>query len=136
MKNKYIRLPLKGTYNTRELGGFVSSDKQITAFGRFLRSDRLDGLKDEDIKFLKAYGLTTVIDLRSKSECQMMEDQPIIKAGFNYRHLPLMREEDYLKAMEDPKTYSSAANDYIGIIENPMRFPSQPKIGGIKVDPT
>ena len=118
MKNKYIRLPLKGTYNTRELGGFVSSDKQITAFGRFLRSDRLDGLKDEDIKFLKAYGLTTVIDLRSKSECQMMEDQPIIKAGLNYRHLPLMREEDYLKAMEDPKTYSAAANDYIGIIEN------------------
>ena len=35
MKNKYIRLPLKGTYNTRELGGFVSSDKQITAFGWF-----------------------------------------------------------------------------------------------------
>lgn len=48
----YTRLPLKGTYNTRDLGGYAAKDG-ATAWKRFLRSDSLANLHPEDIAFTK-----------------------------------------------------------------------------------
>ena len=65
----YTRLPLKGTYNTRDLGGYATRDG-VTAWKRFLRSDSLTNLQPEDIDFLRSYQLTTIIDLRSSQEIE------------------------------------------------------------------
>jgi protein-tyrosine phosphatase len=65
----YTRLPLRGTYNTRDLGGYATRDG-ATAWQRFLRSDSLTNLQSEDIDFLRTYRLTTIIDLRTNQEIE------------------------------------------------------------------
>lgn len=64
----YIRLPLEGTANTRDLGGYSTKDGHSTPWHAFIRSDDVCDLTESDKTFLKEYGLKTVIDLRSAPE--------------------------------------------------------------------
>jgi protein-tyrosine phosphatase len=66
----YIRLPLKGTANTRDLGGYPTKDGHVTKWQVFVRSDDLYELTESDKHLLKDYGLSTIIDLRSAPELQ------------------------------------------------------------------
>lgn len=63
-------LPLEGSRNTRDLGGYQTADGQTTRFHRFLRSDALSSLSEADRSVLLAYGLCCAIDLRSEVEHQ------------------------------------------------------------------
>lgn len=67
-KQYYRRLPLENLYNARDLGGYITKDKKVTKWFRFLRTDDLHHASAADQKYLKEYGVTTVIDLRSKNE--------------------------------------------------------------------
>ena len=58
------RLPLHTCANARELGGYPTADGSQTAWHRFVRSDRLSFLDDDEREFLYGYGVRTVIDLR------------------------------------------------------------------------
>ncbi len=50
MQNR-SRLVLSNTFNTRDLGGYVSHDfKYMTKYGIYYRSDRLDRLNKKDIE--------------------------------------------------------------------------------------
>lgn len=62
-------LPLDGTYNTRELGGYSTADGSLTQRHRLLRSDALDNLSDGDLDWLYSYGVRCIVDLRSEGEC-------------------------------------------------------------------
>jgi protein-tyrosine phosphatase len=64
----YVRLPLEGTANTRDLGGYSTKDGHSTKWHVFLRSDDLYDLTEKDKSFLEDYGLSTIIDLRSTAE--------------------------------------------------------------------
>ena len=57
-------VPLEGTMNFRDLGGYVTDDGQRVRWGRLFRSDGLHGLTDADHEVLAAIGLRTVYDLR------------------------------------------------------------------------
>ena len=65
---RFRRLPLKGLYNCRDLGGFPTADGHVTRFGVFLRSEAPCELPQEDLDFLRNYGVTASIDLRSSGE--------------------------------------------------------------------
>lgn len=62
------RLPLKGLYNCRDLGGYPTENGRVTKFGVFLRSEAPCELPREDIEYLVNYGVTGSIDLRSEGE--------------------------------------------------------------------
>lgn len=62
-------LPLQGTYNTRDLGGYPAGPGAVCA-GRFLRSDQPAGLGEGDLEALYRYGVRLSIDLRSGEECR------------------------------------------------------------------
>ncbi|MFV0558277.1 MAG: tyrosine-protein phosphatase [Enterococcus sp.] len=82
----YVRLPLKNTYNTRELGGYSTKTGQ-TKWHTFLRSDDLHQLEPVDFELLQRYGITKIIDLRSEGELQRAphpENSP-----FDYLNIPL-----------------------------------------------
>ena len=69
---------LKSTKNTRWL-----EDSH-----RYVRSDVLDKLTKEDIRFLEEHNIRTVVDLRDEAE---RERQPCVlekREGFTYYHLP------------------------------------------------
>lgn len=67
-----IRLPLKHTVNTRDLGGYVTQDGRITKWNVFVRSDDPRRLDKDECTFLKEYGVSTIIDLRSPNEVMEM----------------------------------------------------------------
>ncbi len=61
------RLPLAGTCNTRDLGGYPCEGGSVR-FGQFVRSDCPENLTPEDIEYLRAYGVCDVVDLRRADE--------------------------------------------------------------------
>ncbi len=61
-------IPLEGTLNLRDLGGWTTATGRTTAFGHFYRSDRLSGLTDADHHTLDDLAIDTVVDLRYEAE--------------------------------------------------------------------
>ena len=59
---------LKGTTNTRDIGGYQTSDLSTLRWGQIIRSDKLSRLTANDFQKLEEMGLKTVIDLRTKKE--------------------------------------------------------------------
>ena len=71
-------LPLRGSRGVRDLGGYAFANAQggegFTATGAFLRSGSLFFLTRDDVRLLRAYGLSRVIDLRSPLELKYFPD--------------------------------------------------------------
>lgn len=64
----YIRLPLEGITNCRDLGGYAALNQSITEWHKLLRSSDLSLMTEPDKEMLYNYGVRTVIDLRSDTE--------------------------------------------------------------------
>ena len=103
----YVRLPLEGTKNTRDLGGYPTKDNKVTKFHVFIRSDRLTDITDKDNKFLKNYGITDIIDLRGNTAIQstFVSDDNINKKYFKFHYIPLstLEYEQYANAEKNKK---------------------------------
>ena len=87
------RIDIPGAFNIRDLGGLPTSDGRTTKWRRFLRSDLLSGLPNEARETLYAYGVRTVVDLRTTEETL---SQPCSLDGdvrFEYRHCNLEGDE-------------------------------------------
>jgi len=54
--------------NVRDLGGLRASSGKLTRFGAVIRSDTVAGLTDRGWRELQDYGVTTIVDLRSRDE--------------------------------------------------------------------
>lgn len=80
---------LKGTTNTRDLGGYQTSDLGTVRWGQIIRSDKLSRLTDNDFQKLEEMGLKTVIDLRTQKE---HDQSPTLWKGDNpprFFHFPV-----------------------------------------------
>lgn len=93
MTQNWIRLPLEGADNVRELGGLPAMDGRQTAWHRFLRAGQLAGLTAGDRNMLLSYGVKTVIDLRSASETATHPDCPELLKHVGYYHIPFMEAD-------------------------------------------
>lgn len=71
------RLPLQGTCNFRDLGGFKTVDGKTVRWGKLFRSDDLSKLNKKDIVYLENLGLKTVIDFRCAGEFTKYPDMLI-----------------------------------------------------------
>ena len=61
-------VPLEGTMNFRDLGGYRTADGRRVRWGRVFRSDGLHALTDADRAALTGIGVCTVFDLRWQRE--------------------------------------------------------------------
>ena len=93
MKRYWIRLPLDGAHNVRELGGLPAKDGRQTAWHRFLRADSLEELTDRDAEMLLEYGVRTVIDLRSPSETMQHPDYAGLLTRVKYHNIPFLEQD-------------------------------------------
>ena len=59
---------LKGTSNTRDIGGYETSDGRTLRWRQIIRSDNLSRLTARDFQKLEEMGLKTIIDLRTERE--------------------------------------------------------------------
>ena len=119
-----IRLPLEGVSNARELGGYPCL-KGFTKYKSFLRTDDLSRLTEKDVQTLLAYGVTSVIDLRSKSELLKLPNPLADRVReVNYINIPLMNDEvaspDFTRlVLDNAEGYLKQA--YIDMINNSQR---------------
>lgn len=86
-------LKLKSVKNIRDLGGFVDNDGNKIKKHKILRSASLSSLNKQEAKYLKDYGITTIIDLRTAQEIKKLPDINI--DGFRYYNcqLPVLNED-------------------------------------------
>lgn len=61
-------IDLKGTTNTRDIGGYQTDDLRTLRSGQIIRSENLSRLTEADFQKLEELGLKTVIDLRTQQE--------------------------------------------------------------------
>ncbi|HNP70643.1 MAG TPA: tyrosine-protein phosphatase [Kouleothrix sp.] len=86
-------LALEGSYNIRDVGGYITADGQRVRWRRLLRSDSLHALTPAGQQALRGHGLRTIIDLRRPSEASQRPNVFAAASGMIYRNLPLFDDE-------------------------------------------
>ena len=88
----YTRLPMENAYNVRELGGYATKKGSITMHHQFLRSENLTDITEEDKTFLIEYGLSGIIDLRSREEALIYPNPFRGNNAVKYINCPLITD--------------------------------------------
>ena len=96
---------LKSTRNTRALP---------TGTLRYIRSDYPGCLSDEEVSWLRKNGVTTIIDLREKTEYVQKPCRLETESGFTYYHLPVTGGGGV------PESPESVADAYLKMIDGQM----------------
>ena len=87
--NRFLRrLPLAGTDNTRDIGGYPCPGGAVR-WGAFVRSDCPEALTEADVDYLRAYGVTDVVDLRREDETKQFPSALAAAPGFALHHISL-----------------------------------------------
>ena len=87
------RVPLEGSFNFRDLGGYETSDGRRVKWGRVFRSDHLARLTDNDLVLLENMGLRLVCDFRTPAETEKARDRLPQDGSIEYLHLPVIHGE-------------------------------------------
>lgn len=89
MQSPTRHLPVEGTYNIRDLGGYATATGP-TAWRRILRADGLHRLAPAGIEAIVAAGVTTVIDLRHADELAHQPNPFAGHDGVAYHNVSLL----------------------------------------------
>ena len=84
---EYRLLPMDGAYNTRELGGYKTTNGKSVKWGMLFRSDKLSDISETDQKYLQNLGIKRIVDFRSEGE--KTEDPNNIPDGIDYIETPI-----------------------------------------------
>lgn len=109
------RFLLSNTINTRDLGGYPIGNSKYTAYKKFIRSDVIEKVSDDDIKLLLENKITTIVDLRNDEEVKRRPSAFRGNNAFDYRHCKMYgdgripdKEEDiapsYFEMVEEEKS--------------------------------
>ncbi|UQS87120.1 tyrosine-protein phosphatase [Nicoliella spurrieriana] len=119
-------LNIKNGYNFRDIGGYPTSDGRTTKWHKIIRSGNLAELDSNDQAYLKNYGVTNDIDLRSKMERDSEPD--LLPDGIKYSKNPIFEQKQRRTADVMKKLYSTdptvgklhMQHVYEDLIENPI----------------
>jgi protein-tyrosine phosphatase len=119
------RVPLEGTVNFRDIGGYQTREGKRVQWGRVFRSDGLSKLTDNDHLLLKHMGVRRVIDFRTPAEVKsspdrLPEDGSMSHVSLAVSHGPI----DFVEALKRLKKGDSSwltpdfmVNGYISNID-------------------
>lgn len=123
MKNaqlNWVRLPLEGVMNCRELGGYGTKNGEQVKWRTFLRSSDMNELTESDISFLEDYGIKTVIDLRSAHELAESPNPLATIDSFDYYNIPFASQPiTDISTMKDTATLKNMkmGGFYVNLLE-------------------
>ncbi|MDB2665166.1 tyrosine-protein phosphatase [Gammaproteobacteria bacterium] len=84
---EYRLLPMDGSYNTRELGGYKTKDGKSVKWGVLYRSDKLSDISSADQEYIQSLGIKRIVDFRSITE--KTENPDLIPEGISYVEMPI-----------------------------------------------
>ena len=85
-------VPLQGSFNFRDLGGYPGRGGRLTRWGRLYRADALHELTAADVAHLRHLGLRTIVDLRTERELARSGRGPLEPEGVAFHHLAVVQE--------------------------------------------
>lgn len=102
-------IPLEGTPNFRDLGGYETTDGRFVRWGKLYRSGVLSYLTPGDLKTLNQLGIRLVCDFRSKQENDAAPE--VWESGTSLERLSLpIYTQPASSSKEDPMQQILAAN--------------------------
>lgn len=102
-------LPLDGTRNVRDIGGYPAMDDRTTRWRTLLRADQLDRLPAHAQRELLDLGLSLVVDLRWPDELNRHPSVFAAAGDVRYLHVPLLAD--------DPTPHAGLAGMYRHIFD-------------------
>jgi protein-tyrosine phosphatase len=87
------RVPLEGSVNFRDLGGYEAADGRRVKWGRVFRSDNLGRLTDRDVSMVRRMGIRLVCDFRTPAEAKKLPDRFPKSSESRYLPLPIQHGE-------------------------------------------
>ena len=120
------RVACEGTFNFRDLGGYLTADGRKIKWGKVFRSDGFSGLSEKGLRQLEKTGTRHIIDLRTADEVKSSPDKVPVDSSISYDHFPVKHGEfNFNHAMErlkqgDAEWLSEAymVKGYINSLEN------------------
>ena len=88
------RIPLEGTSNFRDLGGYETEDGRLVRWNHLYRSGTLTNLTDEDMTAMSDLGLRLVCDFRRQEERDESPSRLPHDNGPAVLHLPMGPQRD------------------------------------------
>jgi protein-tyrosine phosphatase len=82
-------VPLAGTLNFRDIGGYPAADGRRVRWGSVFRSDHLGGLVEDDIERLDRLGVRTVVDFQGAHE-RADAPRPVLPEGMRRVDRPII----------------------------------------------
>ena len=126
---------LDGCCNLRDLGGYPTADGSRIRPRLLLRSDALTAASDADRRWLRATGLTTIIDLRSDVEVVLFGNS--VDLAPTLHHLPLGMGPDSVGSVRwaDPEDIASyyfelllaggdTVSEVLAVLTDPATYPA------------
>lgn len=110
-------VPLEGTFNFRDLGGYPTDYGRETRWGRLFRSDALQEMTPSDNAYLRGLGLTTVVDLRDPDEADRVGVWPSSVDGIRYHNLPVIPPRADVDPHGASRNREDRANRYLWYLE-------------------
>jgi protein-tyrosine phosphatase len=83
-------LPLRAIFNFRDLGGYETYDARVVRWRTLYRADGVQRLDGDDLERVRALGIRTVLDLRTRGEIEARGRFPVETYPVTYHHLPLL----------------------------------------------
>ncbi len=118
-------LPLDGTRNVRDVGGYPAAHGRQTRWRTLLRSDELTRLPAHAAEELRELGIRQVIDLRWPDELALSPNVFEADPAVRYRHIALL--------VDDPTPRSGLAGMYRHVLDE--RLPQLVEVARALLEP-
>lgn len=90
LKMRCELLEVEGSFNVRDLGGYLNAEGKPVQYRRFIRAASLSDLTENGKQALRNAGVDCVIDLRSSHEVTTKPDAIEQDPAFNWQHIPML----------------------------------------------
>ncbi len=97
--NANRHVAVERAFNIRDIGGYPTRDGRTIQWQRFLRSDGLHALHEDDMQVLLDYGVRLIVDLRLPMELRSSPNVFRESESVEYRHQSFI-DEGVLKRLE------------------------------------